>query len=134
MFLSSKLAMGLAGLIAAGGALVAGSMIDDNELPNIGDPIVMTDDDAPETGPSGEGTGPGEKARDVNRPGDDPDRDDMRSPPRGGADDRRDDGGGGGDDGGDDVDVVYPEPEPVDDNDDDDDDDDGGDDDGPGDD
>lgn len=152
MFVSSKLAVGLAAVIAAAGAFTAGSLVDDAQLPDIGDPIVMTRDvDAPADASTGkeataeqtrsaadDGDGDREPARvdDAPRASDD-------DSPSGGDDGRRDDDrGGDDDDGSDDVDVVYPTPEPVDeeadDNDDDDDeddeDDDDGDDDGAGDD
>ena len=125
MFVSSKLAVGLAAVIAAAGAFTAGSLVDDAQLPDIGDPIVMTRDvDATADASTGKeataeqtrsaadgGDGDREPARvdDALRASDD-------DSPSGGDDGRRDDDSGGDDDdGSDDVDVVYPTPEPVDD-------------------
>ncbi|MBA3989546.1 MAG: hypothetical protein H0X54_00670 [Propionibacteriales bacterium] len=133
MFVSSKLAVGLAAVIAAAGAFTAGSLVDDAQLPDIGDPIVMTRDvDATADASTGKeataeqtrsaadgGDGDREPARvdDALRASDD-------DSPSGGDDGRRDDDSGVDDDGSDDVDVVYPTPEPVDDEADDNDDDD----------
>ncbi len=115
MFLSSKLAVGLAGVIAVSGAISAGSIFDTGQLPDIGEPVVMTNDrDKPRdkalNQPGSSSTTP------TGDPKPDPGggRADERDDPRDQRDDRDDDL--------DDVDDVYPDPERVDDNDDDDDD------------
>lgn len=44
MFLSSKLAAGLAVVIAVGGAYTVGSLLEDGSLPPIGDPVVIQEE------------------------------------------------------------------------------------------
>ncbi len=125
MFVSSKLAVGLAAVIAAAGAFAAGSLVDDAQLPDIGDPIVMTRDVDATADPSTGKEATAEQTRSA-ADGGDGDREPARvddalrasddDSPSGGDDGRRDDeSGGDDDDGSDDVDVVYPTPEPVDD-------------------